>query len=217
MTIAVGRIAPAAAGDGSCNDHEVAEQGLGRDIATVDLSRSGVDMSMEASWANPVILGRMLTTSCRCRAAMTSAWLGRQGRGPTRLISPRTTLNSWGQFVPPEGAQAPADRRDPIVSDLVRSALWCAEGRGPELVTLGFSARPTRVWTNNAPSGEDLRTRYAMISIAASERSARKLRLQGRALVLWLVHDHQPPSADDDPHCVRHSGGNGTRAPRDAG
>ena len=40
--------------------------------------------------------GRTEKTPRSRRAAMTSAWFGRQGRGPTWLMSPRITLSNWG-------------------------------------------------------------------------------------------------------------------------
>ena len=64
--------------------------------ASISASRIESDISTPLTCANPVIPGRILRTPNRRRASTSSIWDGRQGRGPTRLISPISTFQSCG-------------------------------------------------------------------------------------------------------------------------
>ncbi len=64
--------------------------------ASTRASNSGVDMSISLICARPVMPGRALKTPFRTRASISSCWLNRHGRGPTRLISPFSTFHNCG-------------------------------------------------------------------------------------------------------------------------
>lgn len=53
-------------------------------------------MSMPLIWAMPVMPGRAANTPSCLRRSISSVCVGRQGRGPTRLISPRRTFQNCG-------------------------------------------------------------------------------------------------------------------------
>ena len=64
--------------------------------ASVSARSCGVDMSIPSIWASPVIPGRVPKTPYFLRISIRLNWFGKQGRGPTKLISPFRTHHSCG-------------------------------------------------------------------------------------------------------------------------
>ena len=65
-------------------------------FASVSANKSGVDISIPWICASPVMPGRAWYTSSLFLSLINSCWLNKQGLGPTKLISPLSTFQSWG-------------------------------------------------------------------------------------------------------------------------
>src|SRR5690554_1105991 len=102
-------------------------------------------MSISFTCASPVIPGRAARTPRFSRSSISSSWLNKQGRGPTRLISPFITFHSCG-------SSSSLVFRRKLPNGVIASALakWLATDAVPFFMVLnltrvkGFLFRPTR-------------------------------------------------------------------------